>query len=236
MNPDQYISTGQGVLSFNMYAYCGNNPVNRVDPTGRSWVGVITVAVAMGLLLTSCTPNKKGGTEASFVPPPLESDEPLQPMEPISPLVPLSGEQRVLVATIAGEATVTAQNKSVSSNARRAMANVALNRVGKREWSGYTSVAEICMYTGFDAYGGRNYNKAMDYLNNRDGTNATYEAIIWDVLAAYQSDITNGAQLYYTPAAMRPSGSRPKWNYALIEEVIIPGVDRYYEGRFYRYK
>ena len=36
MNPDQYISTGQGVLSFNMYAYCGNNPVMFKDSSGNS--------------------------------------------------------------------------------------------------------------------------------------------------------------------------------------------------------
>ena len=37
INADGLVSTGQGVLGFNMYAYCGNNPVNRADPTGESW-------------------------------------------------------------------------------------------------------------------------------------------------------------------------------------------------------
>ena len=37
INVDGYVTTGQGLTSFNMFAYCGNNPVNRVDPTGQFW-------------------------------------------------------------------------------------------------------------------------------------------------------------------------------------------------------
>lgn len=147
----------------------------------------------------------------------------------------LSLEQKVLIATIAAEASVTVKGIPVSSRARQAMANVALNRVGKREWARYTSVIEICQFTGFDGYGDRNYTACMEYLNNRDRSNSTYEAIIWDVLSAYESDITNGCQLYYTPAAMQGS-KRPNWNFSLLEEEYIYGVDSEYEGRFFRYK
>lgn len=76
----------------------------------------------------------------------------------------------------------------------------------------------------------------MDYLNNRDGSNDVYEAIIWDVMEAYKYDITNGCQLYYTPVAMQPSGSSPNWDFSLLTEVTIRGVEPYYEGRFYKYK
>ena len=34
ISPDAYLSTGQGILGYNMYAYCLNNPVNYYDPTG----------------------------------------------------------------------------------------------------------------------------------------------------------------------------------------------------------
>ena len=34
INADGYVSTGQGILGYNMFAYCNNNPVMYVDPTG----------------------------------------------------------------------------------------------------------------------------------------------------------------------------------------------------------
>ena len=37
LNADVYASTGQGILGNNMFAYCGNNPVTRLDITGCFW-------------------------------------------------------------------------------------------------------------------------------------------------------------------------------------------------------
>ena len=37
ISPDKFVSTGQGLTGYNMYAYCGDNPVMRVDPTGKFW-------------------------------------------------------------------------------------------------------------------------------------------------------------------------------------------------------
>ena len=53
LNADGYVTTGQGVTSFNMFAYCGNNPVNRADPTGQSWIVALLGAVCV-VALTSC--------------------------------------------------------------------------------------------------------------------------------------------------------------------------------------
>ncbi|MBQ1216724.1 MAG: hypothetical protein IIX85_02050, partial [Clostridia bacterium] len=44
INVDSYVSTGQGILGNNMYAYCGNDPVNHSDPSGHAaiaelWTG-----------------------------------------------------------------------------------------------------------------------------------------------------------------------------------------------------
>ena len=35
INADTYLSTGQGMLGHNMFTYCGNNPVNYCDSSGR---------------------------------------------------------------------------------------------------------------------------------------------------------------------------------------------------------
>ena len=34
LNADAYASTGQGLLGYNMFAYCGNNPTSRIDSDG----------------------------------------------------------------------------------------------------------------------------------------------------------------------------------------------------------
>ena len=39
-NADAFASTGQGLLGNNMFAYCGNNPVNCGDPTGHAYQGI----------------------------------------------------------------------------------------------------------------------------------------------------------------------------------------------------
>ena len=45
LNADGYVATGQGVNSYNMFIYCGNNPINRCDPSGNSWISNILKSV-----------------------------------------------------------------------------------------------------------------------------------------------------------------------------------------------
>ena len=40
LNADGYIQTGQGVLDKNMFAYCENSPVTRLDSNGDFWLDV----------------------------------------------------------------------------------------------------------------------------------------------------------------------------------------------------
>ena len=40
LNADALVSTGQGVLGNNMFAYCGNSPISRSDPTGNAFVQI----------------------------------------------------------------------------------------------------------------------------------------------------------------------------------------------------
>ena len=50
INADGLVSTGQGLLSYNMYSYCGNNPVMGYDPTGEINLGGVLVGIGLGLL------------------------------------------------------------------------------------------------------------------------------------------------------------------------------------------
>ena len=46
LNADAYVSTSQGILGNNMFAYCGNNPVNREDAYGYMW-GAVPILPAL---------------------------------------------------------------------------------------------------------------------------------------------------------------------------------------------
>jgi len=37
INADAFVSTGTGILGYNMFAYCNNNPVMYTDSTGNNW-------------------------------------------------------------------------------------------------------------------------------------------------------------------------------------------------------
>lgn len=53
VNADGYVSTGQGLLSHNMFAYCLNNPVNKVDPNGDAAIEAAIIAAGLAVSLIS---------------------------------------------------------------------------------------------------------------------------------------------------------------------------------------
>ena len=48
LNADALVSTGQGLLGNNMFAYCKCNPISFFDPTGYAAWGTNTVAIREG--------------------------------------------------------------------------------------------------------------------------------------------------------------------------------------------
>jgi len=63
INADAFVSTGQGFLGMNMFAYCLNNPVNMHDPSGY-----MACACGSGRV---CTQNTSHGVNAPPPPPPV---------------------------------------------------------------------------------------------------------------------------------------------------------------------
>ena len=75
ISADGYVSTGQGIFSNNMFAYCGNNPINRFDSTGHFWSSILefvkTAVAEIGNALAARVPMYAGAGGATFVDGPL---------------------------------------------------------------------------------------------------------------------------------------------------------------------
>ena len=58
LNADGYVSTGQGILGYNMFAYCNNNPINSTaylgEMPGAIAVGTVAVAAVASVAALSC--------------------------------------------------------------------------------------------------------------------------------------------------------------------------------------
>ena len=58
INADIFAATGQGFVGNNMFAYCGNNPTNRVDISGCFWDTVFdVVSLCFSIVDVACNPS-----------------------------------------------------------------------------------------------------------------------------------------------------------------------------------
>lgn len=115
-------------------------------------------------------------------------------------------------------AVVAAESVGEGELGWKVVANVIMNRVGQREWEDLKTPKAVmqqkdqfsCLKNG----GSNQYKLAVNYLKNRKDDNNKYEQLISVVMPIYHgevTDITNGAQLYYSPKSMVPPGSKPYW-------------------------
>lgn len=68
ISADGYVSTGQGLIGYNMYAYCGNNPIMMVDYGGEfPWliIGILVVTTVVGGVLGYKSDVKIGDTSTT---------------------------------------------------------------------------------------------------------------------------------------------------------------------------
>jgi len=54
INADGYLSTGQGLVGNNMFAYCNNNPVNFSDPAGESITIATLILIGSAIIGAVC--------------------------------------------------------------------------------------------------------------------------------------------------------------------------------------
>jgi len=115
-------------------------------------------------------------------------------------------------------AVVSAESVGEGELGWKVVANVIMNRVGQREWEKLKTPRAVMEQPGqfscLNDGGSPQYKKAVNYLKNRTNNNNKYEQLIAVVMPIYHgetTDITNGAQLYYSPKSMVPPGSKPYW-------------------------
>ena len=71
ISADKFVSTGQGLTSYNMYAYCGNNPVMLSDHNGEFpflIVGILVVSAVVGGILGYNSDVKIGESAKGNIP------------------------------------------------------------------------------------------------------------------------------------------------------------------------
>ena len=108
INADGYVSTGQDVNGFNMFAYCGNNPVTRADPTGmffsEIWEFAKTAVTEIGKAMGVMSPAYAWCGEAAM------ADGPL----PFGDIVAIAGAALFTVGAIAYGTYQATQALSIS--------------------------------------------------------------------------------------------------------------------------
>lgn len=167
------------------------------------------------------------------------------PEEPKAPSRPfVIPEWPIFAATVYGEAA------NCSPAAWRAVASVILNRVNSGEWAarGLDTILKVIEKSGFDAFTQPNapYREAFRILIDHPEGNGNVTRLVQVVRPLFlgHEETIPGIVLYYSPKAQKllhqknPDiwrSTRPKWNFALLEQVAVPGAEDD-DLAFFKYK
>jgi len=70
ISADSYISTGQGILGYNMYSYCNNNPISFIDKNGHFITSSLVLGIALvgtAVAINTYVQNKRAKNEIKRV-------------------------------------------------------------------------------------------------------------------------------------------------------------------------
>ena len=216
INADSAIDN-RGINTQNLFAYCGNNPIAKVDSSGTAWT------------LNGVTYNYDGSI-ADF-------------HRAEQGLSPLAYEIAVQQEKAAYAATVYAESAAYSIESKEAVAHVINNRVGTATVNGKgtrnTIMDVVSEPAQFSSYENVWYNEALTYYTTGMVENEYDRRVLKEcmevVIPIYEgeaTDITEGCTYFYSPISMDPPGSQPSWVSGKTE-VVINGVNPKY-FRFYK--
>ena len=199
INGDTLIDN-RGIITQNVFQYCGNNPINNADPGGNLFgtiVGIGLLVIGMALTLTGCSaqPPETPSTQSISTEP--DNSPSSSPSSPILPHTP-TPEEKSYAATVYAEAG--GQNK----RSKQAVAHVMNNRIGTREsWTDIEAV--ISAKYQFDGYNSPMYQAAMNYYNTGICNNPIDQAamdecmaVVIPIYSGKETDITGGALYFHS--------------------------------------
>ena len=198
INADSLIDN-RGIITQNLFQYCGNNPVNNADPSGNLFgtiVGIGLLVIGIVATLSGCSSKPAATTSTPSTP-----SKPSTPSSSTSSTTPPhipSPQEKSYAATVYAEAG--GQNK----RSKQAVAHVMNNRIGTRSsWTDIESV--ISAKYQFDGYNSPMYQAAMNYYNNGICNNSIEQAAMDECLAVVipiysgaEADITGGALYFHS--------------------------------------
>ena len=198
LNADTLIDN-RGIITQNLFQYCGNNPVNNADLSGNLFgaiVGIGLVVIGMVATLSGC--SSKPATTTST---------PSTPSKPSTPSSSTSSTTTPHIPTLQEKsyaATVYAEAGGQNKRSKQAVAHVMNNRIGTRSsWTDIESV--ISAKYQFDGYNSPMYQAAMNYYNNGICNNSIEQAAMDECLAVVipiysgaEADITGGALYFHS--------------------------------------
>lgn len=223
INADSLIDN-RGIITQNLFQYCGNNPVNNADPSGNLFgaiVGIGLLVIGMVATLSGCSSKPAATTSTPSTP-----SKPSTPLSSTSSTTPPhipTPQEKSYAATVYAEAG--GQNK----RSKQAVAHVMNNRIGTR--SSWTDIeAVISAPYQFEGYNSPMYRAAMDYYDkgicdNSIDRSAMDEclAVVIPIYSGAEADITGGALYFHS--FPNPSD----WPYHnSLTQVYVSGTEKFW--------